>query len=75
MTVNKTQALLFIFYRLLTFKKVTKEEVLSEVEVSEITFKRYIQELRAYFRNFNIGYAVDYDRKTNAYYLNPLNEN
>lgn len=69
MRVNKTQALLFIFYRLLKNKRITKAEVLDTVELNDLTFKRYMQELRAYFANFDLPYVIHYDRSENAYFL------
>ena len=46
MRVNKTQAILFIFDILKAQKSITKEQVLSELDITELTFWRYMQEIK-----------------------------
>lgn len=67
MKVNKTQALLFMYELLLTKGSITKEEVLSEIEINDLTFLRYIQELRAYLFNFNNKAELLYSNKDKKY--------
>lgn len=69
MKVNKTQALLFMYELLLTNGLFTKEEVISEIEISNLTFLRYIQELRAYLYNFNNSLELVYSSKSKKYLL------
>lgn len=69
MRVNKTQALLYIYTCLLQNKKIEKKDVLGELEISGITFLHYIQELRAFFVNFDLDYEVVYQKFNNRYVL------
>lgn len=72
MEVNKTQALLYIFETLLNKRKITKNDVLNQITISDLTFRRYIQELRAYLLNFNEPYEIVYNRKNDEYYLEDI---
>lgn len=72
MEVNKTQALLYIFETLLNKRKITKNDVLNQITISDLTFRRYIQELRAYLLNFNEPYEIIYNRKNDEYYLEDI---
>lgn len=69
MKVNKTQALLFMYELLLTKGSFTKEEVMNEIEINNLTFLRYIQELRAYLFNFNNEAELLYSTKDKKYLL------
>ncbi len=69
MKVNKSQALLYIFDKLLNEKHITKEEILDELEISELTFKRYIQELRAFLCNFYQECELVYSKSNKSYFL------
>ena len=69
MKVNKTQALLYIFALLLKRKSIAKKEVMSELEISDLTFRRYMQEMRAFLANFSMPYELVYDRVSDEYYF------
>lgn len=69
MKVNKTQALLYIYSLLIEEKKIVKSNIMSKLEISDLTFVRYIQELRAYFYNFFTGYEIIYVKKDDMYVL------
>ena len=69
MRVNKTQGLLYIYTCLLQNKKIEKKTILAELEISGITFLHYIQELRAFFTNFELGYEVIYQKIHDCYVL------
>lgn len=69
MKVNKTQGILFIYSILLEKKSMTKEEIMNYLEIKELTFYRYIQELRAFLCNFNCNKELIFERKKNKYYL------
>lgn len=69
MKVSKSKALIYI-YSLLTSKgELTKEEVQSVISISDISFRRYIQELRAYLANFGEQKELIFDRPSNKYVL------
>ena len=69
MKVNKTQGVLFIYTILLEKKSFTKEEILSSLEISELAFYRYIQELRAFLYNFKNDLEIKYNKEKKVYYL------
>ncbi len=69
MKVNKTQGVLFMYSLLLEKKEIAKEDIMAELEINELTFYRYIQELRAFLCNFNCNKELIYERSNNKYYL------
>lgn len=69
MKVTKTQAVLALYDAFLTNSVVRKKDFLASVEISDISFKRYMSELRCYFTNFAPGFSIDYNRKEDAYHL------
>lgn len=69
MKVNKTQALLFMLITLFEHGKLSRNDILQEIDITEQTFRRYMQELRAFFSNFNIQNNIEYVRQEDIYYL------
>ena len=69
MKVNKSQALLFMMCILLNNGSFKKEEILEIVEISDLQFKRYMQEIRAFIANFDMPYEINYSRSSGTYIL------
>jgi len=69
MKVNKTQGVLFIFDKLLNNGFVTRNMILQELEISNLTFYRYIQEIKAYLYNFVSNKELDFDKASQRYIL------
>lgn len=69
MAFNKSQSTLFIYKKLLEEGQVKKSDVLSILSISDLTFRRYIQEIRAYLINFNEPYELVYIKSKDAYFL------
>lgn len=69
MKVMKGQGLLYIFDMLKNRGYVKKEDIINDLEISELSFWRYIQEIKAFIYNFNLPYELTYDRKNERYYL------
>ncbi len=69
MKANKTQGVLLIYSILLEKKAIRKEEIMNRLEINEITYYRYIQELRSFLYNFNCCKELIYERKDETYYL------
>ena len=69
MNTTKTQALMYIILKLLQNKEISKEDILNVISASDLKFRRYMQEVRAFFYNFNIPVALKYSRSQNKYYL------
>ena len=69
MKVNKVQAILFIFKELLEKGHINKKNIQNTILISDLSFRRYIQELRAYLINFNEPYEIVYNKQKDSYYL------
>lgn len=69
MKVNKTQGVLYLLTMLLSGKQLQKNSIKTDLEITDLTFKRYIQELRAFFVNFSLNYEIEYDREKMEYCL------
>lgn len=69
MKATKTQTVLLMYENLTSNGSIHKEYYLSECELSETTFKRYISEMRCYLMNFHPGWELAYAKKDNVYYL------
>ena len=67
--VTKTQGVLFILTMLLKNGFFTKSQIQSEIDISDLRFSRYMQEIRAFFANFYMGYDLVYSRKEDKYFL------
>lgn len=69
MKVMKGQGLLYIFNILKSRGYIKKEEILNELEITDLSFWRYIQEIKAFIYNFNLPCELIYDRKSERYIL------
>lgn len=69
MKVGKTQACLFILDMLLTKGSFSKADIHDYIDLSDVTLRRYIQELRAYLCNFTTNKTIRYDYTEKTYYL------
>lgn len=69
MKVNKTQASLLILSLLLINGSMSKEQIKSLVDITDLSFKRYMQEVRAFLINFDMRFEIIYRRKEEKYYL------
>lgn len=72
MKVNKVQAIIYMFSLLQKSKKITKDEVCQKISISDVSFRRYIQEIRAFLINFNEPYELIYLKKDDAYLLKEI---
>lgn len=72
MSFNKSQSTLFIYKKLLEEGEIKKSDVLSILSISDLTFRRYIQEIRAYLINFNEPYEIVYVKTKDTYILRAL---
>jgi predicted DNA-binding transcriptional regulator YafY len=69
MHMKKTEAVLLINETLNKKGSVTKESILSDVEMSDNTFKRDINELRCFYAEFCPEKEIVYCRRDNLYRL------
>ena len=69
MKVMKGQGLLYIFNILKSRGYIKKEEITNELEITDLSFWRYIQEIKAFIYNFNLPCELIYDRKSERYIL------
>ena len=69
MKVNKTQALMLILETLLKQGFIKKEDIFDQLDITDLQFRRYMQELRAFLYNFNYGYDLKYSKSESKYRL------
>ncbi|MCR5333211.1 MAG: hypothetical protein K6E11_04265 [Bacilli bacterium] len=69
MKVYKGQGLLYIFNMLIEKHQIMKNDIMEELQITELTFWRYIQEIKAFIYNFNLPYELVYDRFSDTYKL------
>ncbi|MCH5180944.1 MAG: hypothetical protein J1F32_07000 [Erysipelotrichales bacterium] len=69
MKVNKSQSVLFILFLLFQDGLIEKQTIISELEIGDLDFYRYMQEIRAFCTNFNTGIEIVYHRKNGIYYI------
>ncbi len=67
--LTKGQTLLYIYNKLESEKVIIKAEIMDECGLTDITFKRYIAEIRAYIKNFESHHEIKYVRKKDIYLL------
>ena len=69
MKVNKSQALMHILSVLIQDRYVDKNDIISRLEINDLTYRRYIQEIRAFLINFNQPYELIYNKREDRYEL------
>jgi hypothetical protein len=67
MRVNKSQAIMYLFEAFLADGYIKKKTVMEELEVTEMTFRNYINEMKCFFSNFNRNEEIFYDKKADLY--------
>ena len=72
MKVRKVQALIYIFKILLEKGYIKKKDIQETISLQDVTFRRYIQELRAYLLNFNEPYEIIYNKGEDIYLLKKI---
>lgn len=68
-TFSKTFCLLYIYDRLKEKRVIRKDEIMDELFINDLTFKRYIIELRDYLDKIHSPCTIIYDRKNDRYLL------
>ena len=69
MKVNKTQSLMYLLSVLITNKQISREDIKNKLEIIDLTFRRYVQEIRAYLINFELPYELKYIKGEDIYSL------
>lgn len=69
MPLKKSQIILRMLDLFLSKGSLSKEEILSSVDISEVSFKRYVGEIRDYLRLYRPTYAIPYRRSLLLYVL------
>lgn len=63
---------MYLLSVLITNKQISKEDIKNKLEISDLTFRRYMQEIRAYLINFELPYEVIYLKSEEVYYFKDL---
>lgn len=72
MKVRKVQAVIYIFKILLEKGFISKKDIQQRIDISDVIFRRYIQELRAYLVNFEEPYEIVYTKASDTYKLKKI---
>ena len=70
--VRKVQVIIHIFKLLLENGHISRKDIQNIVTLSDVSFRRYIQELRAYLTNFNEPYEIIYNKSDDIYILKKI---
>ena len=73
MKPSKAHILLYCLEKLMDEGRLEKRDLLRLSPISEPTFTRYIQEIRAYLYNTHPGSDLEYHKWEDAYVLVPPN--
>ena len=66
---KKNVSILYIYDKLLNNRYLDKKEVQDELLINDLTFKRYIKDLREYFSFMRKDEEIYYDRDSDLYWL------
>lgn len=66
---SKTFCLLYIYSKLKEKRVIYKRDILDELLINDLRFKRYINEIREYLNKTNSPYVIAYERKEDRYLL------
>lgn len=66
---KKNVSILYIYDMLLNNRYLDKKEVQAELLINDLTFKRYIKDLREYFSFMRKDEEIYYDRDSDLYWL------
>lgn len=66
---SKTFCLLYIYSKLKEKRVIYKRDILDELLINDLRFKRYINEIREYLDKTNSPYVIVYERKEDRYLL------
>ena len=69
MSLTKGQTLLYLYNKLEKERSLIKADAMELAGLTDITFKRYIAEIRSYLLNFEPGTEIKYIRKRDIYVL------
>lgn len=68
MKLSKAEAVLYLYDHFIENHVVIKEETLKAIDVSDLTFRRYMSEIRCYLQEFHPEMEIHY-RKGEGVYL------
>ena len=63
----KHQRILYIYYLLIEYGDINKDDIINSLDISLSSFNRYIQEIRTFLYNYKIGELIC---KKNKYFIN-----
>ena len=69
MRVSKGQAVLYIFNELKENGYIFKQDIINTLDINELTFWRYIQEIRSFLYNFYIPYEIKFIKSEDKYVI------
>lgn len=70
--MSKSEVVLIIFYRLYTQKTIRKSDILSDCDITSLTFARYLADIRCFLLEAALPYELVYDRRNDCYSLESI---
>lgn len=67
--MNKSQIILYIYDLLITKGYITKKETMLKANISELSFRRYLKDIREYLDVMQTGKELVYSERGERYYL------
>jgi hypothetical protein len=72
MKLSKAEAVLLLYDKFTENHFVVKEDFLNEVEISDLTFRRYIGDIRCYLMEFHPNKEILYRKGDGVYHLKEI---
>ena len=69
MKIFKSQAILRLYSTLIKERNIDKKIMIKELNLSNITFNRYLAEIRSYLERYEPNYVLVYRRHNDLYVL------
>lgn len=69
MKISKSQAILRLYSTLIKERNIDKKIMIKELNLSNITFNRYLAEIRSYLEGYEPNYVLVYRRHNDLYVL------
>ena len=67
--MTKSEAIILMYTKLITRNSFSKNEIKALVNVHDLTFLRYVQDLKKYVKRYVPNKALVYSRRNDCYYL------
>jgi len=67
--MTKSEAVILMYTKLLKNESFSKKEIKELINVHDLTFLRYVKDLKRFFKKYIPNKSLVYSRKNDCYYL------